>query len=313
MRSPSIIFGLFFAFSVIAGLHGPAFATLPAEQPYSIESHGRLVTGVFIDGRGPFSFLIDTASSRSLIFEHVRAQLGLQPSQPDHLVVYGINDVTNAIPVRPDTVSIAGEAIHGLTLGVLPDQASAGPDGVLGVDVLSRYFVVLDRAAMKIRLLPPGTDSAGPFKDWPQAQLTAEPLKNLSIRFWYLKTSFNDHNFTSLFDLGASFTLINWSAAEVLGVHKRDYLAKSMPPDDLQDVLGKTSPAVRVDGVTVRLPGKRWDNHLIIASDAPVFGYINSEERPAAIVGLNLLGSDSLAIDFAGGRLFIGPDAKTGG
>jgi hypothetical protein len=313
MRSPSSIFGLFFAFSVMAGPSGPAFATLPAEQPYRIESHGRLVTGVFIDGQGPFSFLIDTASSRSLIFEHVRAQLGLLPSQPDHLVVYGINDVTNAVPVRPDTVSIAGEAIHGLTLGVLPDQASAGPDGVLGVDVLSRYFVVLDRTAMKIRLLPPDGDGAGPFKDWPQAKLTAQPLKNLPIRFWYLKTSFNDHNFTSLFDLGASFTLINWSAAEVLGVHKRDYLAKALPPDDLQDVLGKTSPAVRVDGVTVRLPGKRWDNHLIIASDAPVFDYFDTDERPAAIVGLNLLGSDSLAIDFAGGRLFIGPDAKTGG
>jgi predicted aspartyl protease len=297
----------------IGALFGPAFATLPTEQPYRIASYGRMVTDVFINGQGPFTFLIDTASSRSLIFEHVRAQLGLAPSQTDHLVVYGINDVTQAVPVRPDTLSIAGEAIHGLTLGVLPDQASAGPDGVLGVDVLARYFVVLDRAAMTIRLLPPGEESAGPFKDWPQAQLTARPLKSLSIRFWYLKTSFNDHDFSSLFDLGASFTLINWSAAEVLGVHKRDYLAKAVPPDDLQDVLGKTSPAVRVDGVTVRLPGKRWDNHLVVASDAPIFAYLNANQRPAAIVGFNLLGNDSLAIDFAGGRLFIGPEVKTGG
>ena len=143
--------------------------------------------------------------------------------------------------------------------------------------------------------------------------MTAEPLKNMSIRFWYLEASFNDHNFSSLFDLGASFTLINWSAAEVLGVHKRDYMAKAIPPDDLQDVLGKTSPAVRVDGVTVRLPGKRWDNHLVVASDAPIFAYLNTEDRPAAIVGFNLFGNKSLAIDFAGGRLFIGPEAKTGG
>ena len=304
---------LLFSLWALAGLSGPAHATLPAEQPYRIASYGRLVTDVFINGQGPFSFLIDTASSRSLIFERVRARLGLAPSQPEHLTVYGINDVAEALPVKPDTVSIAGEAIHGLTLGVLPDAASAGPDGVLGVDVLARYFVVLDRAAMKLRLLPPEPDSAGPFKDWPQAQLTPEPVKNLSIRFWYLKTSFNDHNFTSLFDLGASFTLINWNAAEVLGIHKRDYLAKGIPPQDLQDVLGKTSPAVRVDDVTVRLPGKHWDNHLVVVSDAPVFHYLIADERPAAVVGLALLGDYSLAIDFAGGRLFIGPDAKTSG
>jgi predicted aspartyl protease len=285
-------------------------ATLPAEQPYRIANYGRLVTDVFINGQGPFSFLIDTAASRSLIFEHVRARLSLAPSQPEHLVIYGINDVAEALPVKPDAIAIAGEAIHGLTLGVLPDAVSGGPDGVLGVDVLARYFVVLDRDTMQIRLLPQGADSARPFEDWPQARLTAQPLKNLSVQFWYLKTSFNDHNFTSLLDLGASFTLLNWNAAEVLGVHKRDFLAKGLPPDDLQDVLGKTSPAVRVDGVSVRLPGRRWDNHLVVVADAPVFRYFNPDGRPAAIVGLGLLGDSSLAIDFAGGRLFIGPEVK---
>lgn len=312
MRGLSQFLGrfLFLALLGFALQSSPAFATLPTEQPYRIASSGRLVTDVFINGQGPFSFLIDTASSRSLIFEHVRARLGLLPSQPDHLVVYGINDVAQAVPVKPDTVAVAGESIQGLTLGVLPDDASAGPDGVLGVDVLSRYFVVLDRSAMQIRLLPPGADSANAYSEWPQAEMTAEPLKNLSIRFWYLKTSFNDHNFKSLFDLGASFTLINWDAAEVLGVHKRDFLAKGIPPQDLQDVLGKSSPAVRVDDVTVRLPGKHWDNHLLIVADAPVFHYLDTDERPSAVVGLELLGSNSLAIDFAGGRLYIGPEAK---
>jgi hypothetical protein len=68
-----------------------------------------------------------------------------------------------------------------------------------------------------------------------------------------------------------------------------------------------------LDGVNVRLPGQRWDNHLVVVADAPVFRYFNTDERPAAIVGLGLLGDNSLAIDFAGGRLFIGPKAKMGG
>src|SRR5580704_8426351 len=45
----------------------PASAALPAEQPYRITQDGRLVTDVYINGQGPFSLLIDTASSSTLI------------------------------------------------------------------------------------------------------------------------------------------------------------------------------------------------------------------------------------------------------
>ena len=94
-----------------------AWATLPAEQPYRIGHHGRLVTDVYIDGQGPFAFLVDTASSRSLIFEHVRKQLGLAQSQPGLLTIYGINDVGSAVPVKPDGLRVAGEENSGPDLG----------------------------------------------------------------------------------------------------------------------------------------------------------------------------------------------------
>src|ERR1700710_1063284 len=143
-----------------------AWATLPAEQPYRIAHHGRLVTDVYINDQGPFTFLIDSASSRSLIFEHVRKQLGLTQSQPALLTVYGINDVGNALPVRPGALRVAGEEIRNLTLGVLPDAEPSGPDGVLGTDVLAHYLVVLDRGAMRIKFLPPDSDAARDFSNW---------------------------------------------------------------------------------------------------------------------------------------------------
>ena len=117
-------------------------------------------TEVYIDGQGPFQFLIDTASSRSLIFEHVRKRLDLAQSQPGRMTVYGINDVAKVMPVKPRELRFAGESISGLTMGVLPDTEYSDPDGILGVDVLSRYFVVLDRGTMRIKLLPPGVSSA---------------------------------------------------------------------------------------------------------------------------------------------------------
>jgi predicted aspartyl protease len=289
----------------------PARATLPAEQPYRIAPYGRLTTDVYVNGQGPFSFLIDTASSRTLIFEHVRQKLNLPQSQPDHLLVYGINDVAAALPVKPDSVSVAGEEIHGLTLAVLPDSEPNEPDGVLGVDVLARYFVVLDRSTMRLKLLPPGSDSAKPYLDWAEAQLTSHALRNFPISFWYLGARFNEHRFTTLFDLGAGTTMMNWDAAEELGLHKRDFDHYGPPPDQLQDVLGKRSPAVRLMNLEVGLPGKSWNKQLAIVADAPVFGYFDLEEKPAAIVGPGLLGDTSLAIDFAGGKLYLGPTLDT--
>jgi hypothetical protein len=289
-----------------------AWATLPAEQPYRIAYHGRLATDVYINGQGPFAFLIDSASSRSLIFEHVRKQLGLIQSQPGLLTVYGLNDIGNALPVRPGSLRVAGEDIRDLTLGVLPDSEPSGPDGVLGTDVLAHYLVVLDRGAMRIKFLPPDSDAARDFSNWVQTPLVSRPLKKFTIQFWYIKTRFNDQNITSLFDLGAGITMMNWDAAERLGLRRRKFEINGPPPLALQDVLGKRSPAVEILGLEVRMSGRVWPRQTAIASDAPIFSYFDLDEQPAAIVGPGLLSDNSLAIDFAGQRLFIGPTVATG-
>jgi predicted aspartyl protease len=300
--------GVLMTFLALAVSANQAWATLPAEQPYHIDSHGRLVTDVYVDGQGPFTFLIDTASSRSLIFEHVRKQLGLTQSQPGRMTVYGINDVADVMPVKPGELRVAGEAVQGPTMGVLPDSESSGPDGILGIDVLARYFVVLDRSTMRVKFLPPEQESARRYADWTEIQLTPRPLKKFPIQFWYLKTRFNDHGITALFDLGASMTMLNWGAAERLGLRKAHFAAINGPPPVLlQDVLGKEAPALRVEGLEVRLQNRSWDKQLVIVADAPVFTYFDLDEQPAAIVGLDLLRDNSLAIDFAGQRLYVGP------
>lgn len=293
--------------AAMLALSAPAQALLPAQQPYRIDPQGRLVTDVHIDGRGPFSFVIDTASSRSLIFEHVRARLGLVRSQPGQLLVYGINDVADAMPVKPQELRVAGETVSGLTLAVLPAVSSGGSDGVLGVDVLARYFVVLDREKMLLRLLPPGEASARDFRRWSQAEMLQRPFKKFAIEFWYLRTRFNGQMLTALFDMGAGFTMVNWQAAERLGVRKAQFAHYGPPPELLQDVLGKKAPAVRMEDVTISISGKEWRKQLAIIADAPVFDYFDLEETPAVIVGPGLLGDTSLAIDFAGKRLYIGP------
>lgn len=295
------------ALVLLLALAAPAQALLPAQQPYRLDPLGRLVTDVYLDGQGPFSFLIDTASSRTVIFEHVRARLGLARSQPGQFLVYGINDIADAIPVKPTELRVAGETIGGLTLAALPAGWPGGPEGVLGVDVLARYFVVLDRENLLLKLLPPGEASARGFRGWTQAELLQRPFKKFAIEFWYLRTRFNGQSLTALFDMGAAITIMNWQAAERLGVRKARFAHYGPPPELLRDVLGKDAPALRMDDLSIAIASKEWRKQTVVIADAPVFGYFDLEEAPAVIVGPGLLRDTSLGIDFAGKRLYIGP------
>jgi hypothetical protein len=239
--------------------------------------------------------------------------LGLQASSPDPIIVYSINQQARAMAITPDRLNVGGRDVAGLTMGVLPDSEGHGdPDGVLGIDVLSRYFVVLDRASMQLQLLPRNGGAAKDYAHWPQVALTPRPLKNIPIDFWYVTIAFNGHIMPALFDLGCGVTLLNWQAAERLGVEKKALTRKyGPPPESLRDVLGKVAPAVLVKGVTITFPDQAWRKQNILVSDAPVFEFFGMGEKAGAIVGSGLLKDNSMAIDFAGHQLYIGPRHRT--
>jgi hypothetical protein len=301
--------GILGALLLLAAVPDGARADISPTTQYRIDFQDRLVTNVFINGRGPYIFVIDSASSRTIIFEHVRAQLGLQASDPDPIIVYSINQTARAMAVAPDGLDVGGQDIGGLTMGVLPDSEGQGdPDGILGIDVLSRYFVVLDRPSMRLQLLPRDGRAAKDYANWHPVPLMPRPLKNIPVDFWYVMVAFNDHVVPALFDLGCGLTLLNWLAAEQLGVEKNVMARKfGPPPEGLRDVLGKVAPAVVVKGLTVTLPNQVWRKQDILVADAPVFEFFGMGKRPGGIVGPGLLKDNSLAIDFAGHRLYVGP------
>lgn len=288
----------------------PSYADQPAEQPYRIDFDGRFRTAVMIDGHGPFSFVIDTAASRTLIYEHVRAQLGLARSQPNDIIIYGINNSVSALPVKIDVLTVAGQQIDGLTLGVLPhDTAEAEPvDGILGIDVLARYLVVLNRDRMQLKLLPPDSPAADNYREWAVTSLMPRPLKDIPVNFWYLKLAIGQTKFISLFDLGADLSMMNWPAAERLGFREKDFHLPKALTKVVRDVLGTDEPVIIVTDLSFALGNRHWVGRSAMVANSDVFAHFNLDERPAVIVGSDLFRDNSLAIDFANHSLYMGPD-----
>ncbi|MGH6828738.1 MAG: retroviral-like aspartic protease family protein [Rhizomicrobium sp.] len=286
-------------------------AATPAELPYRIGADGRISTDVFVNGKGPFNFVLDTASSRTMLFEHLRKVLRINPSEGALLKVYAMNNIGTAVPVKPRDLTLDNLTISGLTLGVLPDEGAApeggeSADGILGMDALSHYFLVMDHNTLQLKLLDPEDPAADVYRQWPSAELEPHHAEDTDITFWWVRARFGRQPVTALLDTGSGITMLNWDAAERLGLNRAKF-EQAPVPEELRDALGTIEPVVRLAGITIALDGHSFPHQTAIIANARVFNYFGLQNRPAAIIGPALLRYNSLAIDFGKRRLYIGP------
>lgn len=309
LRAAMLAAALFSGAAGAATLFAGAAGAAPlADLPYRMGPDRRIVTDVYVDGKGPLKFMLDTAASRTMLYEHARERLNLAASGGQLLTVYGINNVGTAVPVKPQELRLADEAIRGLVMGVLPNDREAA-DGVLGMDALASYTLLLDRTAMRLRLLPPGDIEPGDYHGWSWSDLTQRPFKDSGINFWTMRTSIKGTGITTILDTGAGMTMLNWAAAEKLGYKRTSFPADGVP-QKLRDALGTVEPVGVVNGLTIWVGGKLFSDQTVIVANAAVFRYFGLDSQPAAIAGPGLLGDRSVAIDFKAARIYVGPDVK---
>jgi len=188
---------------------------------------------------------------------------------------------------------------------VLPDESDPA-DGLLGMDALSNYLLVLDRKRMRLKLLTLDGGEGAEFRRWPSLSLTRRPVKDASASLWLMRASVGGVSVLSLLDMGSGMTILNWNAAEQLGL-KRTYFPREGIPQKLRDALGTVEPVVFVKGMTIWLGGRVFTNQTVLVANVNVFRYFHLDAGPAAIIGSGLLKDNSLAFDFARQLLYVGP------
>lgn len=276
------------------------------DQPYTIGYQDRFITKLMINGQGPFEFVIDTGSSRTVLYEHTRARLGLTPVSTEKITVYTLAGVTSAEPYLLKELMLSGERIADLTAVIVPDPKRAGdePDGVLGIDVLEKYLVVVDRPAGRFKLFARNAPVPEPYNSWRAVHIEPRHLPEISTEFWFLTAYFEQKISTAVLDLGAGLTIINWHLAHDLRIWQYRFPSSS---DEMRDVVGGRTPVVRLQGVTVDLRGRRWKNQSVLIADARLFDVLGMSGKSSSIVGAGLLLNESFAVDFEGRRLLLPP------
>ena len=109
---------------------------------------------VYINGKGPFPFIVDTGASKSVIDQTLARRLGFAIS-PSHHQLTGVNATQSAGRIairhwRIGKVSLPAEPL--LTLALASDKRGAGLAGLIGSDNLSRFggFLLNYRQAVLI-------------------------------------------------------------------------------------------------------------------------------------------------------------------
>src|SRR5262249_55614511 len=142
------------------------------------------------------------------------------------------------------------------------------PDGVLGVDLLSRYFVVFDVHASRIALYAPETDAPPPALRWNRVSLHALRPPEVSSDLWTISTHFGAQSIHSLLDTGSAISILNWKAAERL-VDRR--FIPNRNSERVRDALGKAVPAFMLVGLTVNMGGRTWYDRKALVADTQIF------------------------------------------
>jgi Aspartyl protease/PDZ domain len=132
-----------------------------AFMPFTLNIH-HIYIKVFVNGQGPFMFLLDSGAGMSIIGKHLADQLQLEDAGSMPAVGVGGIDVGNF--VRVDSISLGDITLFDMTSGSLDlsffNSIAVEPmDGILGYDLFSRLIVEVDYENSRLGIYDPETNS----------------------------------------------------------------------------------------------------------------------------------------------------------
>jgi hypothetical protein len=116
--------------------------------------HGWLMVPVSINGSGPYSFVLDTGSNKTLIRKELLTSLRIFSTRA--VPVNMLNGVSYMYETLVNDVSVAGMTVHNLEVGGMDahhlDRFGVHALGILGEDFLKYFDLLIDNRAKSLTL-----------------------------------------------------------------------------------------------------------------------------------------------------------------
>lgn len=280
-----------------AAVPSPVQAADPSTTPDesiagALDYQNRLTLDASIDGHGPYKFVIDTGSDRSVISAELAERLGLLNSED--VIVQGISRSLSVRTVTLRNLNFGSIMIQALRVPVLP-RRWLGADGYLGIDVIDGRRVTFDFQNNRIVV----AQSASPVR-W-TVNRSDEIIVRVSGTSGRLKAtdcSVDRVPVVAFVDSGAEFSIGNTALFNELAKGGAAYIKDVAVP-----VLGATGGQTygRLTYVSdIRVGPMNYSRSDLIIADLEVFDVWGLAQRPAIFLGMNFLQNmAAFTIDYA--------------
>jgi hypothetical protein len=307
--------------SLVAGLGallgaGPGFASNataqegapdvdPESQPIRLLTNlfTRVGAAVFINGSGPFTFVIDTGAGTTSIADRLADRLQLEP-RPS-VMVHSITESRVTRSVAVDRLQLNGLGFHDLNCPVFPRE-QLGADGLIGLDVLGRFrlqFDVMRRSAsLSIRgvsIVMGGDLQTG-------TRIRRDGMRAYTGRFGQLMLTqvlVDGQQVVAFIDSGAQYSIGNLALRQAAAVSRRTggRLTRAVP---LYGVTGRSLSAELAQVDDLRFGSSRLGSTPLLFADLHIFDVLGLTDRPALLIGADLLGRfREVTLDFPASRV----------
>ncbi len=292
-----LIAGLTAAFGVGAGPTAAAQdapqSSEPGAQPQPIQLLTNLFTRVgarvFIDNRGPFTFVIDTGAGATSIADSLADQLALPPLEP--VMVHGITEARLTRSVAVGRLQLSGLGFRNLTCPVF-SREQLGADGLIGLDVLGRYRLRFDVMRRSASLTIRGVSIVMGGDVQTGSRIRREGLRAVTGRFGQMmltQVTVDGQPTVAFIDSGAQYSIGNRALQRAVAARRRDgvRLSRAVP---LYGVTGQSLSADLAQVDDLRLGSTRLGPTPLLFADLHCFQTLGLSDRPALLIGADLLG-----------------------
>jgi predicted aspartyl protease len=244
------------------------------------DSQNRLTVETFINGKGPFHFIVDTGADRSVIASDIAASLGLATGES--LLVQGIERAMVAPSVQLSSLRVGHVTIGALQVPVLPRQWLGG-DGYLGLDVIDRQSVTFDFQGKALTVAP-----SDPVGKWVRFDETLIRADGSDGKLTAVNCEVDGLKAYAFIDSGASMSIGNTKLFQAMaasnGSSYIDKLAVTITGVTGGSTTGRLTP-VRI----VKLGRLAFAHSMLAIADLQVFDMWGLADKPALFIGMNFL------------------------
>ncbi|MDZ4870422.1 MAG: retropepsin-like aspartic protease [Alphaproteobacteria bacterium] len=251
---------------------------------------------VVINERGPFLFVVDTATTNTVLTPALQRRLRIPPLPGPAVDVVSAAGSVRSHYYRVAEIALAGVIVEGGRAVMMDLPEEEGVMGVLGAEFLSNFKVDLDMPAKRMALYPDRAAVLAPNHFRVQGRLTEHGIIVVPARV-------ENTNVWAAFDSGGRRTIANSWLAGATGHYDSAKLRNY--ESYVRDAASRRYTGVSEDFTRIQVGPAIWSNRDVLISDIKVFEQIGHGTKPIMFIGMDLMANRRVIIDYADASLWL--------